>query len=119
MYHVTAYMCYLWKRQLERCFNSNVSVNLQEKSIILLNLFPNKSCFFPCLQYKSFENTVGQGEIARNEQFLLFPQCFLSFTTTVSHFYHLQSLSIWKNPKICRLEKGSPQVQLGAVLRAK
>ena len=23
------------------------------------------------------ENTVGKGEIARNEQFLLFPQCFL------------------------------------------
>ena len=22
------------------------------------------------------ENTVGKGEIARNEQFLLFPQCF-------------------------------------------
>ena len=25
------------------------------------------------------ENTVGKGEIARNEQFLLFSQCFLSF----------------------------------------
>ena len=24
-----------------------------------------------------FENTVGKGEIARNEQFLLYPQCFL------------------------------------------
>ena len=32
---------------------------------------------FTCLQYKSFENTVGNGEIAHNEQFLLFPQCFL------------------------------------------
>ena len=30
-----------------------------------------------CLQYKSFENTVGKGEIAHHEQFLLFPQCFL------------------------------------------
>ena len=28
---------------------------------------------FTCLQYKSIENTVGKGEIARNEQFLLFP----------------------------------------------
>ena len=27
-----------------------------------------------CLQYKSFENIVGKGEIAQNEQFLLFPQ---------------------------------------------
>ena len=25
---------------------------------------------------KRLENTVGKGEIARNEQFLLFPQCF-------------------------------------------
>ena len=25
---------------------------------------------------KQVENTVGKGEIARNEQFLLFPQCF-------------------------------------------
>ena len=25
---------------------------------------------------KWLENTVGKGEIARNEQFLLFPQCF-------------------------------------------
>ena len=31
---------------------------------------------FTCLQYKSFENTVGKGEIARNEQFLLFPTVF-------------------------------------------
>ena len=29
-----------------------------------------------CLQNKSFENTVGKGEIARNEQFLLFPTVF-------------------------------------------
>ena len=25
---------------------------------------------------KQVENTVGKGKIARNEQFLLFPQCF-------------------------------------------
>ena len=31
---------------------------------------------FVCLHYKSFENTVGKGEITRNKQFLLFPQCF-------------------------------------------
>ena len=31
----------------------------------------------PCLHYKSFDNTVRKGEIARNEQFLLLPQCFL------------------------------------------
>ena len=32
---------------------------------------------FMCLQYKSFANNVGKGEIACNEQFPLFPLCFL------------------------------------------
>ena len=31
---------------------------------------------FTCLQYKSFENPVGKGEITHNEQFLLFWQFF-------------------------------------------
>ena len=41
--------------------------------------FPKKALEFTCLQYKSFEITGGKGEIARNEQFLLFPQRFLPF----------------------------------------
>ena len=44
---------------------------------------------FTCLQYKSFENAVGKGEIARNEQFLLFPQCFLLMWRTVCHFHRI------------------------------
>ena len=39
--------------------------------------FPEQALAFTCLYNKSFENTVGKGEIGRNEQFLLFPQCFL------------------------------------------
>ena len=39
--------------------------------------FPKQALVFTCLKYKFFENTVRKGEIARNEQFLLFPQCFL------------------------------------------
>ena len=35
---------------------------------------------------KPFENTVGKGEIARNEQFLPFPQCFLPVWITFFHF---------------------------------
>ena len=35
---------------------------------------------------KPFENTVGKGEIAHNEQFLLFPQCFLPIWITFCHF---------------------------------
>ena len=46
-----------------------------------------------------FENTVGKGEIARNKQFLLFPQCFLPVWITFCHFRqicncHLQTLSL-------------------------
>ena len=39
--------------------------------------FPNKPWFLRVFKKSPFENTVGKGEIARNEQFLLFPQCFL------------------------------------------
>ena len=35
---------------------------------------------------KPFKNTVGKGEIARNEQFLHFPQCFLPVWITFFHF---------------------------------
>ena len=37
----------------------------------------------------AFENIVGKGEIARNEQFLLFPQFFLLNQITVSPFVHI------------------------------
>ena len=52
----------------------------------------------------AFENTVGKGEIARNEQFFFFPQYFLPFWRTFCHFhqvqnYQLQTLSVWKSLK--------------------
>ena len=40
-------------------------------------------------QQAAFENTVVKGEIARNEQFLLFPQCFLLNQMMVSTFVHI------------------------------
>ena len=66
-----------------------------------VNPFPNKPWFLRVCR-TSLENTVGKGEIAHNEQFLLFPQCFLSIWKT---FYHsdqirncrLQALSVWKS----------------------
>ena len=36
----------------------------------------------------AFENTKGKGEIAHNEQFLLFPQCILLNQIIVSPFVH-------------------------------
>ena len=59
------------------------------------------------LQYKSFENTVGKGEIDRNEQFLLFPQCFPPFPPLSSNL-KLSSTNFFslEESKICRLGKG-------------
>ena len=40
-------------------------------------------------QQTSFENIVGKEEIACNEQFLFFPQCFLLDQKIVSPFVHI------------------------------
>ena len=40
-------------------------------------------------QQTAIENIVGKGEIARNEQFLLFPECFLLNQITESPFVHI------------------------------
>ena len=40
-------------------------------------------------QQTAFENTVGREEIARNEQFLLFPQCFLLIQKIVTPFVNI------------------------------
>ena len=58
-------------------------------TILRINPFPKQALDFMCLHYKSFENTVGKEEIARNEQFLLFPQCFLPVWRTFCHFHHI------------------------------
>ena len=66
--------------------------------------FSKQAQFFTCVYYKSFENTMGKGEIARIEQFFLFPQCFLLFSKTFRYFHQiwncrLQTLSIRKSLK--------------------
>ena len=38
---------------------------------------------------KPFEKIVGKGEITRNEQFLLFTQCFLPIWITFCHFHQI------------------------------
>ena len=40
-------------------------------------------------QNKSIENTVGKGEIIRNEQFLFFPQCFPPIWRTFCHYHQI------------------------------
>ena len=63
-----------------------------------------------CLYYNTSENTVGKGEIAHNEQFLLFPQCFLPSWRAFCHFHQikncrLQTLSVWKSCKFVVWER--------------
>ena len=73
-----------------------------------------------CLQ--SFENTVGKGKIARNEQFFLFPQCFLPFWKTFSlshqtYFFCLQTLSPWKSLKFVIRERIKRILYTGKILK--
>ena len=71
----------------------------------LINPFANKPYSF-CLQ--SFENTVGKGEISRNKQFLLFPQCFLPIWRTVCHFHQIQN---------CRLQTLRARISVKFVVK--
>ena len=90
-------------RYLGHIFQKNAcsrGICVSQADLVLSNPFPNKLLFFTCLHYKSFEYTMGKVEIARNEQFLHFPQCFLPLWRTFCHFHliqncHLQTLSVW------------------------
>ena len=47
---------------------------------------PTQGHLLTLLGNKPFKNTVGKGEIAPYEQFLLFPQCFLPVWITFFYF---------------------------------
>ena len=73
-------------------------------------LFTTQSRLLTTLRKKPFENTWLKGKIAANQHFLLFPQCFLSFSKQISIFQShldclLQMLSIWISLRICCLVK--------------
>ena len=56
--------------------------------IIWLTLY-STNIHFDASEQTAFENIVGKEEIARNEQFLLSPQCFLLYQISVSPFVHI------------------------------
>ena len=63
------------------------------------------------LHQTAFENIVGKGEIARNEQFHLFPQGFLLNQIIVSPFVHIfDNISLFaaesEDPKLAYQVKG-------------
>ena len=66
-------------------FSGHKSINTFGKGLTL----SQQALVFTCLQYKSLENPPGKGEIARDEQFLLFPQCFLPIRRTIYHFQQI------------------------------
>ena len=74
-----------------------------------LNPFPNKPCYLRVCSTRLLK-TLGKGEIARNDQFLLFPQCFLAFWIAFSHVYQisncrLPTLSVRKSLKFVIWER--------------
>ena len=60
-------------------------MRLTENDLTLYSI----NTYFDGSQQTAFENIVGKGEIARNEQILLFPQCFLLNQVIVSPFVHI------------------------------
>ena len=59
------------RQKVSLCVNGLTAPTGQTVKATILTLFPKQTLVFTCLQQKSFENTVGKGEIARKEQFLL------------------------------------------------
>ena len=51
-----------------------------------INPFADTSWFLRVYNTRLLKKTVGKGEIARNEQFLFFPQCFLPVWINFCHF---------------------------------
>ena len=75
-------------------------------------------------QQRAFENIVGKGEIALNEQFLLFPQSFLHNQITVSPFvYIFDIISVfaaeYHEPKIGISGKGLRTKTFGNIVRSR
>ena len=80
-------LCNKWLEAVAEMDDAGLMVSL---SFTLLPYpFPKQALVFTRLQYKPFENTVGKGEIARNEQFLLFLQCFLTILGAFCHFHQI------------------------------
>ena len=80
-------LCGLTRMAIGSCTQSL----LPSKVFIFFQPFPKQALVFTSLQYKSLENTVGKREIACNEQFLLFSQCFLPMWRISYHFHQIQN----------------------------
>ena len=94
-------------------FSYNISIRVVKIGMVWKTIysFPNKPWFFTYLQYMSrlLKTLLGKEEIARNEQFILFPQCFQSFgeLSAITSNLKLSSANSFslEEFKICRLGK--------------
>ena len=89
------------------------------------SVIPKQALVFTFLQYMSFEDTVGKGEIARDEvtsDFSFHHMCFLPVWRTFFHLnpiwkWQLQFLSFWKSLKCIVWERVNPFPHNDAVWR--
>ena len=58
---------------------------------------------------------MGKGHIARNEQFVLVPQCFLFNQIIVSPFVHINDIPLFAKPKIGISGKGLTHYEMAKV----
>ena len=70
----------------------------------LFEPFPKLALVFTGLQYESFENAMGKGEIGGNEQFLLFQQYFSTHLERFLPFSSNIELLFSATPKVWNAE---------------
>ena len=79
--------------KMAECPNGQETLWEKEKLLVTSNFSFSHSVFYPVGELTSIFikncQTVGKGEIARNEPFLLFPQCFLPFWRSFLHFHQI------------------------------
>ena len=83
---------YKWRKGLYDIDTSRL-LNRQED----FNPYPKQALVCTFLLYRSLKNTVGKGEIARNEQFLLFPKSVFCL------FGELSAIFIQFENAVCKL----------------
>ena len=77
---------------------------IKKKKLKIINPFPNKAWFLPVYSTSPLKSTEGKGGTARNEQFLLFLQCFSTHLKNYLLFSSDLKLlsansSVWKHLK--------------------
>ena len=104
----------LWEKYLRWAIQGHAWPSFSKSFLFRVSRSLELCCVLNCLNLsqtstrflhvcsRSLLKTLGKGEIARNEQFCLFLQCFRPAWTTFCHFHQiwncrLQPLSIWKS----------------------